>query len=47
MTERAILYTTCRDLSGSLLRLISYLDLHQATHKDCLLVSGKRGNCHD
>ncbi|OYY74866.1 MAG: hypothetical protein B7Y40_02635 [Gammaproteobacteria bacterium 28-57-27] len=45
--DQAILYTTCRDLSGSLLRLIPYLDLPQATHKDCLLVRGKRGNCHD
>ncbi len=47
MTERAIFYTTCRDLSGSLLRLFLYLDWHQATRKDCLLVRGKGGNDHD
>jgi hypothetical protein len=46
-SEDTFLYTTCRERCGSLLRLIPYLDLPQAMHKDCLLVSGKRGNCHD
>lgn len=46
MIERAIFYTACRNLSGSFLCLITYLDLPQATHKDCLLVRGKRGKCH-
>lgn len=47
MTERAILYTACRNLSGSLLCLITYLDLPQAMHKDYLLVRGKGGNFHE
>ena len=47
MTERAILYTACRELSGSLLRLITYLDLPQTTHKDYLSVRGKGENCHE
>lgn len=47
MTDRAILYMVCRDLTGSLLRLIPYLDLPLAAHKDCLLVRSQRGNCHD
>lgn len=46
MTKRTILYTACRNLSGSLMRLITYLDLPQATYKDYLLVRGKGGNCH-
>ena len=47
MTERAILYTACRNLSGSLLCLITYLDFPQATHMDYLSVRGKGENCHE